>query len=51
MADSTGAQTMFILSTVFTCIYYAGISAAGSWYSFFFLQVWKTFFDDTDCTI
>lgn len=39
LADTLGAQSMFLLSAVFTAVYYSGISMARSWYSFFFLQV------------
>ncbi|CAI4222423.1 unnamed protein product [Auanema sp. JU1783] len=39
MADTTGPKTMFMLSCILTAIYYAGISVARSWYSFFFLQI------------
>ncbi|KHJ98173.1 transporter, major facilitator family protein [Oesophagostomum dentatum] len=39
MADSTGPKAMFMLSCIFTAIYYSGISLAKSWYAFFFLQL------------
>ncbi|GMR52293.1 hypothetical protein PMAYCL1PPCAC_22488 [Pristionchus mayeri] len=39
IADTTGPKTMFMVSVVFTSIYYSGISLARSWYGFFFLQV------------
>ncbi|CAI2321673.1 unnamed protein product [Caenorhabditis sp. 36 PRJEB53466] len=39
LADTLGAQSMFLLSVVFTAVYYSGISMARSWYSFFFLQL------------
>lgn len=39
LADTLGAQSMFLLSAVFTAIYYSGISLARSWYAFFFLQI------------
>ncbi|CAI5437815.1 unnamed protein product [Caenorhabditis angaria] len=41
LADSMGAKTMFLTSAVFTAIYYSGISLARSWYSFFFLQIFR----------
>ncbi|EPB75908.1 transporter, major facilitator family protein [Ancylostoma ceylanicum] len=39
MADAAGPKTMFMLSCIFTAIYYSGISIAKSWYGFFFLQL------------
>ncbi|VDL72193.1 unnamed protein product [Nippostrongylus brasiliensis] len=39
MADSAGPKAMFMLSCIFTAIYYSGISIAKSWYGFFFLQI------------
>ncbi|CAJ0592870.1 unnamed protein product [Cylicocyclus nassatus] len=39
MADSAGPKAMFMLSCLFTAIYYSGISIAKSWYGFFFLQI------------
>ncbi|KAJ1361079.1 hypothetical protein KIN20_020256 [Parelaphostrongylus tenuis] len=39
MADTAGAKAMFMLSCIFTSIYYCGISIAKSWYGFFFLQL------------
>ncbi|KAE9416265.1 hypothetical protein Angca_000912 [Angiostrongylus cantonensis] len=39
MADTAGAKAMFMLSCIFTSIYYSGISIAKSWYGFFFLQL------------
>jgi len=39
LADSTGAKTMFIISTLITSIYFSGLSIAASWYSFLFLQL------------
>ncbi|CAJ0964079.1 unnamed protein product, partial [Mesorhabditis belari] len=41
IADTTGAQTMFMLSCILTGIYYCGISFAKSWYAFFFLQIFR----------
>ncbi|XGW25076.1 hypothetical protein V3C99_006472 [Haemonchus contortus] len=39
MADTAGPKAMFMLSCIFTAIYYSGISIAKSWYGFFFLQM------------
>ncbi|KAK6017734.1 hypothetical protein OSTOST_16740 [Ostertagia ostertagi] len=39
MADTAGPKAMFMLSVIFTAIYYSGISLAKSWYGFFFLQI------------
>ncbi|KJH43751.1 transporter, major facilitator family protein [Dictyocaulus viviparus] len=39
MADTAGPKAMFMLSCIFTSIYYSGISLSRSWYGFFFLQL------------
>lgn len=39
MADTTGPKTMFLISTVFTAVYYIGLGFGRCWYSFFFLQI------------
>ncbi|KAK6034198.1 hypothetical protein COOONC_28297 [Cooperia oncophora] len=39
MADTAGPKAMFMLSVIFTSIYYSGIALSKSWYGFFFLQI------------